>query len=157
MKAHELIELLSDYVETEVFTTSRIDQGWDKRTSITAINHVGHDKYGNLVISYYDNLVVKTQEDKDKAHYEAQAARDHKLIKTRALYLRQARKAREAYKAQINAKLARELTKARIDSLRYWEGTFLSGAVDDEHSVFIAEVLAEEANALQEENEDAIL
>jgi hypothetical protein len=75
MKAHELIELLSDYVETEVFTTACINQGWDKRTSITAINHVGYDKYGNLVISYFDNLVVKTREDKDKAHYEAQKAR----------------------------------------------------------------------------------
>tara|TARA_R110000772_G_scaffold188055_2_gene299137 strand:+ start:173 stop:616 length:444 start_codon:yes stop_codon:yes gene_type:complete len=143
MKALELIELLAKHgLETEVYTTSRIDQG----TSITAINHVGHDKHGNLVITYSDNLVVKTREA------QAQADKDQELINARALYVRQAREAREAYTVQRNAKLARELTIARIDALRHWEDCFVTGIVDDEHRVFIAQVLAEQAKALEENN-----
>ena len=57
-------------------------------------------------------------------------------------------------KAQLNAKLARELTLARIDALFHWEDCFLTGVVDDEHRVFIAQVLAREAKALQEENDN---
>ena len=49
---------------------------------------------------------------------------------------------------------ARELTLARIDALRHWEDWFLTIVIDDEHRFFIAEVLAREAKALQEEDED---
>ena len=216
MKAHELIELLAKHdSETEVCMTSRIDQG----TQWTKINHVGYDKAGNLVITYSDNLVVKTREAEDleakyqesqEAHNalaredrfrvyratearenlfqevrkapadkyreaqaredkyrepreaykayktrEAQADKDQELINARALYVRQAREAREAYTVQRNAKLARELTLARIDALRHWEDCFLTGVVDDEHRVFIAEVLAEQAKALEENNNES--
>ena len=60
----------------------------------------------------------------------------------------------EEAKAQLNAKLARELTLARIDALFHWEDCFLTGVVDDEHRFFIARVLAREAKALQEENDN---
>jgi hypothetical protein len=42
-----------------------------------------------------------------------------------------------------------ELKKRQIDSLRHWEKTFLEGGVDDEHSVFIAEVLSAERRNLE--------
>ena len=42
-----------------------------------------------------------------------------------------------------------ELKKYQIDSLRHWEKTFLEGGVDDEHSVFIAGVLAAERRNLE--------
>lgn len=42
-----------------------------------------------------------------------------------------------------------ELKKSQIGSLQHWEKTFLEGGVDDEHSVFIAGVLAAERRNLE--------
>jgi hypothetical protein len=56
MNVNELIGLLAKHdLETEICMTARIDHG----TQITSINHVGHDKHGNLVITYSDELVVR--------------------------------------------------------------------------------------------------
>ena len=124
----------------------------------------------NLLQDIINRYNEQDLEDKYQAQYqEAQAKyQEAKALADKYLEAREARKAREAYKAredkyreareeakaQLNAKLARELTLARIDALFHWEDCFLTGVVDDEHRVFIAEVLAREAKALQEENDN---
>ena len=124
----------------------------------------------NLLQDIINRYNGQDLEDKYQAQYqEAQAKyQEAKALADKYLEAREARKAREAYKAredkyreareeakaQLNAKLARELTLARIDALFHWEDCFLTGVVDDEHRVFIAEVLAREAKALQEENDN---
>jgi hypothetical protein len=226
MKALKLIGLLAKHgLETEVYMTSHVDQG----TATRAVDHVGHDKGGNLVLTYSDELVVKTREDRYRVYREAQEARkarearearearaladkyreaqealadkyqdqdqegqdqaladkyrevrkaqalaqetqEAREVETLTLALaqevREVRKAQaDKYhkaladkalvdKAQRNAKLARELTLARVDALWHWEDCFLTGVVDDEHRVFIAEVLAEAAHALEENDNE---
>mgnify|MGYP003653132596 CR=1 FL=1 len=111
-------------------------------------------------------LVAKYREAKALAdkYLEALEALEAREDKYREAKYREARadKARadkyqeflEEAKAQLNAKLARELTLARIDALFHWEDCFLTGVVDDEHRVFIAQVLAREAKALQDQDQD---
>ena len=58
MLVGELITRLSRYPEDrEVCSTSRIQYG----TSITAINYVGEDKHGNLVITFDDSLLKEAK------------------------------------------------------------------------------------------------
>tara|TARA_R110001592_G_scaffold7799_1_gene43272 strand:- start:826 stop:1278 length:453 start_codon:yes stop_codon:yes gene_type:complete len=99
---------------------------------------------------------LEAQEVEDQAKYQeakALAAKYREAEDLEAQVQALADKYQEA-KAQLNAKLARELTLARIDALFHWEDCFLTGVVDDEHRVFIAQVLAREAKALQEENDN---
>ena len=42
-----------------------------------------------------------------------------------------------------------QLKKSRIGSLEHWEQQFLEGGVDDEHRVYIADVLAAERRDLE--------
>ena len=54
----DLIKYLSKYPkDREICMTSRIQHG----TSITAINWVGEDKHGNLVITFDDSLLKEKQ------------------------------------------------------------------------------------------------
>tara|TARA_R110000822_G_scaffold268255_1_gene391703 strand:- start:39 stop:554 length:516 start_codon:yes stop_codon:yes gene_type:complete len=45
-----------------------------------------------------------------------------------------------------------ELKKRQTAALKHWEKTFLEGGVDDEHNVFIAEVLAAERRNAERRN-----
>jgi hypothetical protein len=54
MLIEDLIKSLSKYpADREICMTARIQHG----TSITAINHVGEDKNGNLVVTFDDSLL----------------------------------------------------------------------------------------------------
>lgn len=56
MTVGRLVALLKEHNEdAEICMTSRMDYG----THITAINYVGLDKHGNLVITFSDNLLKK--------------------------------------------------------------------------------------------------
>lgn len=54
MTVGDLIQALSKFpADQEICMTSRIQHG----TQITAINWVGKDKHGNLVVTFDDNLL----------------------------------------------------------------------------------------------------
>jgi len=56
MTVENLISLLEKFpADEQICMTHRLDQG----THITAINHVGHDSHGNLVVTLSDKKLIK--------------------------------------------------------------------------------------------------